>query len=122
MSIFSKSSDRVFPENYGTQEGEGERESVVGGKRSNNEHLTSGTHGSGFSSIRIRIYECRCDERLRSKVEGSTVYTWGQRRKKSLDWVFGEEIYEFKKIVSHPVHVGTPSGSHNFNLSIYYNR
>jgi hypothetical protein len=41
MFIFFKSSERVFPENYGTQEGEGERESAVGGRRAYTEHLTT---------------------------------------------------------------------------------
>jgi hypothetical protein len=53
MTIFPKSSERAFPEHYGTQEGEGERETVDGYNRVRNEHLVRGPDGAGFSSKHI---------------------------------------------------------------------
>ncbi len=42
MTIFSKSSERGFPENYDTQEGKGEREEVDDYIRVSNEYLDRG--------------------------------------------------------------------------------
>jgi hypothetical protein len=53
MTIFSKSSESVFPENYVTQEGEGEREVAGDYSRVRNEQMARGPDGAGFSSKHI---------------------------------------------------------------------
>jgi hypothetical protein len=51
--IFSKSSERVLPENYGKQEGEGEREAAGAYSRASNEKLGRGPDGACFSSKQV---------------------------------------------------------------------
>jgi hypothetical protein len=60
MTIFSKSSESVFPKNYGTQEREGEREAAGDYNRVRNEQMTRGPDGAGFSSKHIFFLLCGC--------------------------------------------------------------